>query len=419
MKKGVATFTMYLAAGVSIGWLSMRYGGINKPDPSPQPQILAPTPRPVPAIVPTPPWTKEDFISDVRTKLASINTGTYPALEKAFSEWSDDEIRSALNNALGDERTLDQSGTGIAHLLFHEYLKRDFDSALSWYSGLDNIHRGAFALAISHQWPEGRAEEGIKFLLDHPENFYRASPWSLVIKGITSRATMGADAVADLLGKLREKHLDLNFGDQISFPEGFDFGRLASSPSFQGEGIDTFRENVLAAWCREDREAAFDWALLNDKGGRTLASFLTTGGVLGAPDNPWIARKIDGLDPTAKTAVLERMLPTWFTFPASAKSLMDATGDPDLREEIRSRAMQPIFAGRVQETLGLMEDLPDDASRLRYLEKLAKTDFTASRQGRGGLDEASETLLRAKLKEWNAGKRQTEAIVANIKSTKP
>ncbi len=419
MKKGAAIFTVYLAAGVSIGWLSMRHEGANKPDPSPEAQALSPAPQPPPKIDRTPPWRMEDFILDVRTKMASASTGSYPVLDKTLADWSDDEVRSVLNDALADERTLDQSGSGIAHLLFHEYLKRDFDAALSWYSGLDNIHRGAFALAISHQWPESRAEEGIKFLLDHPENFYRASPWSLVIKGITSRANIGAEAVADLLGKLRERHLDLNFGDQISFPEGFDFEHLASSPSFQGEGIDTFRENVLAAWCRENREAAFDWALINDKGGRTLASFLTAGGGIGEQDNPWIARKIDSLDHTAKTAVLERMLPTWFTFPASAKPLMDATEDPDLREEIRSRAMQPIFAGRVQETIGLMEDLPDDASRLRYLEKLAKTAFTESRQGAGGLDAAGETLLRSKLKEWKAGKKQTEAIVANIKSTKP
>lgn len=224
-KKGTAIFVASLLAGGFVGWSASL-----KQSPLPPPVAKE---RPAPVVVPKPRWATADFIDHARKRAGLEKQPGHNPLSEMLADWTDEEIRAALDASLSDpDFVFDEYNP--AGLLLGEWMKRDLAAAVAWFDQLESRSaQSRLALPLSHRWPADQAEQGFAYVRGHRELFPASSDWAILVKTLESRAAQGASAVEDLLKILREEKFEVGFLTPVRFPAGFDFARLAGSGEFQ------------------------------------------------------------------------------------------------------------------------------------------------------------------------------------------
>jgi hypothetical protein len=358
-------------------------------------------------------WDEDDFRRAAGEYGAAVQNPDPQRGDKRLADYSDEELIAALDESLTDAAFLNYDGTfSIVPPLFRELLRRDFDKGLEWFSGQSAVHQTALAGSLSVAWPQERTDEAIQFVISNKALFRRNVPWSILQKAVASAALRGGDAVASMIGTLNANQVSMNFRTKLVFPPGFDFTGLVGSEEFQKLDAPDFKAGFLNAWRLADRDSAWDWTLDNE-GARALSTFFDSDD--GMKDNrPWLGGKLDALSVEQRSEFLEWLSPRLLMFPEQAVPLMDGAQDPAVKDEIRNHIGQGIFAGKVRETIRVLDSLADDEARIDFVERLQPSEMTRSRFNFRSMDPASEAFLREKLQGWGADPQRTEAILNRI-----
>ena len=142
-----------------------------------------------------------------KRRIDSQQLGHNPLTEN-LAGWTDQEIINALNASLTDPEVMLRSGVGngLATQLWGEWMRRDFDSAIAWFEGLDSITVQLSVIGnIQYLWPPDNMEEGISFVVRH-RNLGLDREFTHIFAGaIGERAGQGVEALESLLKMMRRK----------------------------------------------------------------------------------------------------------------------------------------------------------------------------------------------------------------------
>ena len=364
---------------------------------------------------PPPKWGKADFLKSSRELMAAIKAGTYDPYAEVFAPWSDDELREALNQSLTHPDCVLQfgGGRGTASALFRELLKRDFDAALAWFDSLPTTTaRSRFAWTIGPAWPVARAEEGMAFLKSHRDIYSGSSGWAFLARGMEAAALKGPSVLNDFLLTLREEKFDLDFGNPIKFPEGFDFPALLELDEARQLDRKAVGKSFVRAWVEQDRDGAFKWLLAN-RGAGSLGLSPWAAGADSAGSIAWLGKQFEAMDSAQQAEYVAGSLDEWPGQLAHLKTFARDVKSPETLDKIRGIAVQSIYAGAGEQGMEALALLGSPEESLQVLETVGRADSVKDRRP---LDPRREAVLRKKLAAWNASEERIEAIIARFKS---
>jgi hypothetical protein len=229
MKAGLLIFLVALLAGGAIGRkISFRE----------EPEIARADERKLERGGSRAVWTSADFAREIESRTRG-NDGYF---EGDLKGWSDAEIRAALEESLTNpDCVVDSSeASELARQLFAEWLHRDFDAALVWFSGLNSeAAQRRMAWTLSRCWPEARADEGLEFLRSNREIFADfGAGGRLLVMGMSSAAKQGSEAFVRMLEQLDAEKFSFEpgalglVGEAIPLPDDFDFKGFTETPMF-------------------------------------------------------------------------------------------------------------------------------------------------------------------------------------------
>ncbi len=365
-------------------------------------------------------WRKEDFLKALPR--VSPDRKDFNPLTKELADWTDEELRAALEASLTHPDCLlpGDPAEWIPRFLMAEWMRRDFDAALAWFEGLEpGKSKEKMTMAVVVHWPEERGEEGFEYLLANRELLSRWSS-SLVINAFQGRVNDGAAAVLDFMHRLGEEGQDFPFGiDGIKYPPGFDFPALVGSDEFAGlkelgGGAYSGADWILCAWHMQDREAAYDWLMAN-RGVGALDKIAGNHRVNREENLAWLAGKFEAMDGSEREEFGSAVLEKWIRFPDMLRHFAGGLKEPALLDEIRGIGVQSIFVGEVHGAMPLLEEMKP-ARRIELLENAEPGPaFSGVDRHYRHFTETDEALLRRKLAEWQAGEEQIERIVSRFK----
>ncbi len=405
-------FLLYPALGLLAGWISMKARPAGDPRSEAGRSTSSRSPekkesRPI--------WNGDDFLKAAMARTGEFLDPTSTPLKILLSDWTDAEVRAALDEALGDPDTIINGG-GSAGLLLREYMRRDFPAALEWFSGISAIHRASLALTLSHAWPEGRAKEGLDFIRQNKELFggSYATAWSIISKGMAGEATRGPEAVVSFLKQLHAEGFGADFGNPVAFPKGFDFAGLLGSEDFRNLNLQELESSVITSWRAQNRDAAFDWVVENGnaKNLRSMAAYREDS----SPEmTAWLVKNLHQTTPEQRSLLLESKFMEWTdNTGADALRWIEMASTPALKEEFRTVAAQGLYFARPGPALEVIEAIPRTEDRLTFMETLAAS--TRPRSTPVPLTPENEKIIRSKLAEWGSDPARTEAIINRYKN---
>jgi hypothetical protein len=166
---------------------------------------------------PQPRATRDELLQLARAVVEKWTQPGFDPVVEELADWTDAEIRDALNESLTDPHAAltGWAGNELGVKLLGEWVKRDFAAALAWFEALDSrAVKARLAGTLSDQWPRDKAENGLEFLRANRDLFTSASQRSLLLKAMDDRTKRGPAAVEDLLRVLREEKFDPEFLQQ-------------------------------------------------------------------------------------------------------------------------------------------------------------------------------------------------------------
>jgi hypothetical protein len=406
-KMGTAAFLGALLVGGLVGWHSA--GGR---EPSKQ-AVASPTverfARPKPTL--------DDFINSARERADRRREAASPQPSDDLGDWTNDEIRAALEAGLVHPENLIEYGKGraIVNSLLCEWMRRDFDAALAWYEALESSSvKGRLASVLAGGWPADKAEQGLEFILAHRALFPHATGWAVMNRNLEQRAIGGPAAVEDLLRLMREEKLRFANSEPVDFPKGFDFPALMGSGEFldlrerQGAG------SVVNAWFKNDREKAFDWLLENEG----VKSLEVLSDLRFSQDNDmqmWLAGKVGQLEPAKQGEFVEAFSSHWVESPSSMALFAKGIHDQALRDQLGLIGLQSVFTGNAHDAMPLLEILGEPARRIRILEQAKPDASFFNDSSNHHFDASDEAFVRKQLAGWQATELQIESIISRFK----
>ncbi len=404
----VAAFVPAALIGLGLGWST---SGHREQVPAPEKttaktavrERLRPEPK------------KETLLEIATRRVQDRSQPDYNPLADELADWTNDEIRAALEESLVHPEAALNFGRGspLTIWLLKEWIRRDFDEVLAWFGQVPSWKQARLSGALGHNWPAERAAEGLDFVRKN-RDWFPSPPWALLVKNVEQHAGNGAAAVDELLRTFAEERYQLGAQNPIDFPAGFDFAALVEKPGFQGIRGSGLASVVLRSWFGQDREAAFDWVFANDgaTGVGSLMNNPATGG--SQKDVAWVAGKVEGMEPDARAGFLRELTPGWMRGPTGLEWFLSGVSDEGFKAEVIALAPQLVFGGRAHQALPMLEQLPDPATRIRLLENASPAEvFQQSRHMRR-FPESDKALLREKLAEWNASETQIESILSRF-----
>jgi hypothetical protein len=366
-------------------------------------------------------WETDDLARWARTR-------TMPEGKNDWQEWSDEELRAAMDLAVKDPgMALGMSSESqVLAALFEESLKRDFDGAIDWFEGLvaDAVKRN-LGPTLAVNWPEERAAEGLEYVIANRDFFETGGGTSsgpIIKDAIEAAAKRGAAELDALFGKLRENQLDPRYADGWEFPENFDFKGLM-------EGGETRllaeKGNLFFAgiWMRRDREAAFGSLVMDGlakqrKLPNLFYDLLPTNGeaLIGAAWERarWLGGKLGEL-PDQRQEVGEKVIRDLVRSPAAMADFTQALADESDRLALSTEAMRRMVDKGPEQMLEFLAGVDQGELGMELLRTIdvLSPDFIG-RKWR--LDEALEAMLRKKLTAWEIAETRADEIVENLKS---
>lgn len=422
----------YLAVpllGLFVGWVTAPTGngsaaGVGESTPAPSPRHLAGT-----SLRAEQPWNAEDFIRSVANSAPAKDTPNPfvlppDPLMAYLADWSDAEIRAALDQSILDpELLLPADGSaGVTHNLFRQLIQRDFSAASAWFSALPENLRHALASTYLWNWPSDRAEEGLAFLRAHP-HLAAGREQRIVNIGLTAAAARGpADFIATFRS-IQAEYPDNSYGEfysmncgvvpGFSFPPSFDFPALLASDAlgFHPATYGSFTGSVFSGWQSQDREAAFTW-IMENHGPAALAK-VTGSWEDRASSASWFNSKMAAMPAPQRAELLRARLEVWTGESYNAQTAVAASRGTPIHQEVLTHAVQSMFYGKYSHSADMIEGIEEPEERLRFLEQL---DFIPSGEPvYTDPEENGEPSLREKLRSWGADDARASAIIARLR----
>jgi hypothetical protein len=358
---------------------------------------------------------KEEFIDSIRERSVAMSAPGFNAMSEVLADWTDAEIIAALQESITDPAAHGMPGEDGSATLFllKEWMKRDLDSAMKWFGGLDStLLKGKLAPTIAADWPQDRAEEGLAFLLANQGVFRSGNGADFVTKAFNSAIAKGPAAVNELLHIVRENDLDY-FRVTPEFPPGFDFQALADAGGLTGTVEKNFENPVIMAWAQRDRDAAYRWTLEN-VGAEHVRSQLLGGTAAGsAPDVDWSAARFEEMDEDQRSAFMKSTGNFLGRDMRNLAHFSHAIQDPELRDELRLQGVQGIFSDRMPIAKSMLELLGPPERRLEILENLERQPITEPMFFTDTT--VNEARLREMMGEWTTDQKRIDAIIDHLK----
>ena len=167
-----------------------------------------------------------------------------------LAEWTEDELKAALNEALTLPRCLTRMGGDrrLPWLLIGAWVKKNPDAVAAWIEGIRSSEtKEEMVREALRNWPEDQALEGVDFLIKHqwqPGKCYRTK---FVPRALEDMARIGADELSGLLDRLASAKIRLSL-ESLDLPAEFDFATLVSSDGFRAHDQEGFQDVVFSGW---------------------------------------------------------------------------------------------------------------------------------------------------------------------------
>lgn len=403
-----------VVVAAAAGWglsMSLRPRAIASVAGDPQPSA---TPN---AVAKTEKWKREDLLRSVIERDRAIAVPGYNPYEQILSDWSDEEIREALEAALKHPECAlsDGAAADLPGFLLGVWMKRDLAAALDWVTARESgSAKRRMIQSLALHWPLDKSAEGVDRLISNPDFFSGVTAGLMVNRAIQQSAVEGAESVKALFRKLAGAGLvPQRVGQDLVVPDGFDFAALMSSPELAGAWDSGPGPQFAQEWFKQDRGAAFDWALAT-YGVKELFPLIYGNGDL-TGDLRWMGSRVESMEPNQREEFLDSLNGHWAAIPIFAKELTAGIKDPVLQEQARmSLGVQGVFHGKVKEAVELLEGVEEPAKRVAALEQLARIEPEDGlvRPRRPVQEDAEQ--LRSKLEEWQASAEQIEVILNRL-----
>ncbi|RYD38561.1 MAG: hypothetical protein EOP87_01375 [Verrucomicrobiaceae bacterium] len=370
------------------------------------------------------PWTSDDFLRAIRTRNPNPAEPPPDPLLAGLTDWTDEEIRAALEESLLHPELLLHNGgkLGLTPLLFRELIRRDFDSAMELFGELPPEKAEALSAVLLFNWPADRAADGLAFLRANSA-FVSRRGIHLININLTAAATLGVSELTALIRTLRAEGYDVAFHSmlggsigttKVEFPPGFDFSGLLTSEeiAFSPGTTTTPTYGIFSAWIDQDREAAFQWLFQHHgvKGVENLDGILSQQ----ADGTAWFSRKVSAMEQDQRTELLRGKTVVWVEYPRIAIAALRAARETPLHREILGYAAQGLYYGKHQQALPLLEDIPGPEDRLRFLENLPQIDLADSIYT--DPDARDDGTFRETLLSWGADEARAAAILERFRT---
>ncbi|WAC21184.1 hypothetical protein OVA24_07280 [Luteolibacter sp. SL250] len=367
------------------------------------------------------PWTSDDFLRAIRARTPDPAEPPPDPLLAVLADWTDEEIRAALEESLlHPELLLHSAGKlGLTPLLFSGLIGRDFDSAMGFFDGLTPEKASNLSWILLCRWPAERAAEGMEFLRTKRGLYDAGLHQHIIDINLTTAASKGVGEMTALMRGLRADGFEVGFHTLhigglgvlpgVTFPEGFDFPGLLSSAevAFTTEGSAAAAGSIFGSWMKRDREAAFQW--LQENHGDKALTYVSSRLGIEPETQAWFNGKMVAMEPGPRAELLNLRSSSWIDEPAFAVRTLNAAKDTPIHREVLGYAVQGLFYGKHRQTLRLLEQIPEPEERLRFLETVQP--INPSRPIYTDPDAAKDDTFREKLREWGAGDARVDAIL--------
>ena len=372
-------------------------------------------------------WQPEDFAKWFRRPQGFQGEWQVNPLENDLKDWSNEEIRAALDQGLSDPECVLPLGASneLMGLLFGEWTTRDFDAALAWFESIPSESRkSGLSGFLGLHWPKDRAADGLEYVFKHRDLFKTRQMvcyGPLVASAISAAAVLGPGSVDEVLKQLRENQIDPRYSSGWQFPPGFDFKALAASPE-ASIMLEKGRSLFAAAWLEQDRNAAFDFLLADGKAytGDVATSFYLYLAPVGAnaeheataERTKWLAGKLIGLDADQRRQVALRGVNVLAMVPDALAGFTVALNDPEDRQAVATAALARLMKDSLESSLSYLEEAVKPEERLDLLETFEVDSYLQ------WFSAGQEALLRERLAAWNAPPERIEAIIRHRKEVR-
>ncbi|RYD25441.1 MAG: hypothetical protein EOP86_27320, partial [Verrucomicrobiaceae bacterium] len=342
------TSLIFLCAVLS-GWLLGRpwsHGEAPVPAPSVE-QPVAPPSRPAKKVTRKRPLTQDEFLSALKQHAADSKKPGFNPMADMLAGWTDEQVIGALRESVSDPAAHGLPGDegNVTFFLLTEWMRRDLDAAAQWLTGLDStLLKGQLTPCMSANWPPERAAEGLAFLVANEGIFGYDHGARLLTNAVNAAVMDGAPAVNGLMKTAREHGLEY-FNVLPDFPPGFDFHALAEGGELKAAVQKDFKNPVILAWAKQDRDAAYQWTLENAGAGHVYEQLLGRKDGKLTADIHWAAERYGEMDAEQRQEFYGSMLGRWVQMPSDMRQLKEGMRDPALRSEMDQLSVQMLYAG--------------------------------------------------------------------------
>lgn len=361
---------------------------------------------------------KERWKSETFAAWASEKANAFDPFSSEWNEWSDKEIRDALDAGIVDPRAASNLSDErrIIGALFGEWMKRHPDEAILWMENLksDSMRRSLIPI-VGRNWPTDQRVEGLAYVIAHRDWFESnngTASGELIRGAIDDAAKKGPDAVGELFGKLRENRLDPRYAKGWEFPPDFDFVKLMEHP--ETRLLKTYFFSGI--WMSRSPDEAFHHLVASRKPeevqvGYLFVDMLPTNGPKrseeAASRAEWLGRKMESLD-AEDQRVIARKVSEQLNDVAAQGRFAGSLSDETLRKEIVASSLKNSAKGGIGSILTFVENAGEGEQRIDILEAFEKP------KGVWVFPTESEEMLRRKLAEWNAPPERMENIIKKL-----
>ncbi len=356
-----------------------------------------------------------------------------PDYARELADWSQGELRAALEQGLADPGVSREGGPVHAALLalLGEWTKRDPDAAWAWLSGLpQGPTRVSLCEAIAAHWPQDRIEECLDGVMANVEDFHVGDGkryHRLLQLSAESAAMRGPLALDELVSRTRESGME--FPDTgLNFPPGFDFagfvrapfmaGQLSQKGGYPGFEMEKALRFVAEGWLRADVGAAVPGLLaLEHDNKRDTGTYLFQGLAWAGVDQARQAGAALGKLPLEE----QRELFTGYGMsrfhaePEARRALIDALPDAGMRSTANlAVAGQLLRAHRLIQALPFVSAGSDPTERIAILESQLEEVAKVRSEG-WELAPADSEEVRKTLVSWQADEERIGRILGKLK----
>jgi hypothetical protein len=192
----------------------------------------------------------QQLLRDFEAEQQAWNDKDLDPMADLLAEWTEDELKAALEEALTLPRCLITLGREryLPSKLIGAWVKKNPDAVAAWIEGIrSSAIKDAMVHGALNNWPRDRAMEGIEFLLTHHWDPGTSYGIHFIPGVLEDKAREGAGEMSRLLHRLNEAKVGISI-ESLDLPVGFDYIELIGSDGFQANEEEFFKGVVFSEW---------------------------------------------------------------------------------------------------------------------------------------------------------------------------